>query len=350
MKKAFLAFLFVFLLACSAFFLLLALIYAKEGSSWSEVPTFVGVVFAGLVLAIVWWLCVGRSFKWALLGWAVLLPTVFAHSWMAVALMFARYEGDRLARTARIENYSEKPITWQGFDGPVGIEITLELHHATGLDAAILPPEIRMGADLDIPRDRLSATRTNGSGYFKDTYLERKVGDLTILKTVLFQKIFENPSAKNQHYKWNAFTAFDTSGTTRLVYHLLPGAVDYVPDRNRICIDSRSHGVPLCTAGEKPANGCASPNVRRITQPIYTDGQHLSSIWLGVGAYDMTADMSRQLTAALRRHSSLQSNPDAWTSMQKRLEPAGLAQAGYELCPAGDNSHTSARTCYCKPE
>lgn len=349
MKTAFLAFLFVFMLICSAFFLLLALIYGKEGASWGDLPTFAGVVAAGLGLGFLWWWGVGGRFWATLLGWAVLLPAVFAHGWMAGAILYARFEGERLANTARIETYREKPILWPGFDGPVGMEINLELHHAPGIDAGLLPPEIRMGADFFIPNDKLSATQTTGSGYFNDYYLDRKIGDLTLLKPVLFQRVFENPTAKDQYYKWNAYTRFDASGVTLLTYHLLPGAVDYVPDVNRICVNSQSFGVTLCATGEKPASGCASPNTRRVTQPVYTDGEDLSAIWYGAGAHGMTADLSGKLTAALRRHSSLQASPAAWTAMQKRLEPAGLAKAGYELCPAGDKSHTTGRTCYCRP-
>lgn len=348
MKKALLTILFVFMLLCSAFGLFLMLPLAKEGTSWSNMPIFLGVVAGGLVLALVWWLAVGRSLKLALLGWIVVLPPIFAHGSTAISLVLARMEGQRLTETVRIAHYAESPITWPGFDGPVGLEIKLELAHASGIDAAILPPELRMGPELDVPGDRLSATRTSGSGYFKDTYLDHKVGDLTLLKVVLFQKVFVNPAAAKPIYKWNAYARFDASDTTLLTYHLLPGTVDYLPEPARICLDNRSSGVPLCAEGVKPASGCASRNITRVTEPIYAQGDDLSTIWMGVGANDMTADLSRQLTATLRRHSALQSNPAAWTAMQKRLEPAGLAKAGYDRCPAGDDSHTSFRICYCR--
>ena len=62
----------------------------------------------------------------------------------------------------------------------------------------------------------------------------------------------------------------------------------------------------------------------------------------------MTADLGPILTEILRAHSRLQGDPDAWTALQKRLEPAGLRDAGYRLCPPGEESHTAFRTCFCR--
>ena len=77
-------------------------------------------------------------------------------------------------------------------------------------------------------------------------------------------------------------------------------------------------------------------------------GSDLSALWLASGASDLTVDLSAQLTAALRTKSTLQSKPAEWTAMHRRLEPAGLTKAGYELCPPGEESHTRFRTCYCR--
>jgi hypothetical protein len=71
---------------------------------------------------------------------------------------------------------------------------------------------------------------------------------------------------------------------------------------------------------------------------------------MAAGAYDMTADLSDPFTETLRKHAALQSNPADWRAIQKRLEPDGLAKAGYGLCPAGKDSHTNYRICYCKTD
>lgn len=339
---------FIALLCLSALGLVLLLPFAKEGSSFGDLPIFAGVIGAVLILAVLWWLAVGRSIGKALIGWAVLALPLVAHGGIASALLSAHFEGPRLANETRIENYREAPLIWPDFDGPIGLRITLELTHPRGADAQILPPEIRMGPELEIPRDLLSVTQTSGSGYFKDRYLDRPVGDLVLLKTVLFQRVFENPAADKPYYKWNAASRFDPSGRTALIYYLLPGTVDYLPDPNRICLNNRTRGIPACAGDEKPESGCASPNRRRVTDPVYADGQDLSALWMAAGSYDMTVDLGDQLTAVLRARSVLQSDPESWTAMQRRLEPAGLDRAGYRLCTDGTDSHTSFRTCYCR--
>lgn len=345
----FLRAIFLLLIACaSALGLFLMLPFAKEGSSWGDLPVFATVVGVALLLGLGWWLAVGRSLPKAAIGWLILSIPMIAHGGTIASLLLARYEGWRLADTVEIGSYQEKPVLWPGFDGPIGLEVSLELHHAAGIDALILPPEVRMGPGLEISQDKLSASQTSGSGYLKNSYLDQPVGDLTLLKTVLFQKVFENPAAENPNYKWLASRRFSQSEVTPLSYVLLPGTVDYLPDQNQICLNSRSYGVALCAKDQKPESGCASPNYSPVTDPIYSLGVDLSALWIAAGAYDMTADLSKKLDAVLRRESRLQGNPAAWTEIQKRLEPEGLAAAGYRLCAKGPDSHTAFRTCYCR--
>lgn len=348
MAKAFRAALLVVIICLSALGLAAWLPFGKEGSSWSDLPIIAGIAGAALVLALIWWLAIGRRFGWALIGWAFLALPLLAHGSTAISLVIARFEGARLADSIRIENYREAPILWPGFDGPIGIEMSLDLRHPAGTDAMILPPEIRMAPELYIARDVLSATMTGGGGYFKSYYLDRPVGDLALLKPVLFQRVFESPRPGNPIYKWESSVEFDPSDRTHLIYALLPGTIDYLPDRNRICLYSRSFGIPLCAGEQKPESGCASPNYSPVTNPIHAEGVDLSALWLAAGAHDLTADLSGMLTAALRENSDLQASPTDWTAIQKRLEPGGLVRAGYGLCPPGGDSHTSSRICYCR--
>lgn len=133
-----------------------------------------------------------------------------------------------------------------------------------------------------------------------------------------------------------------------MTYYLLPGTVDYLPDPNRICLNNTSRGIRVCASDERPESGCTSPNRRRVAGPVYADGLDLSALWMAAGGFDMVADLSSPLTAVLRAQSALQSGPDSWTAMHRRLEPAGLDRAGYRLCAGGTDSHTSFRTCYCR--
>lgn len=78
-------------------------------------------------------------------------------------------------------------------------------------------------------------------------------------------------------------------------------------------------------------------------------GNDLTALWMAAGSADMVVvDLGALLTATLRDQGSLQGDPKGWTAIQRRLEPAGLAAAGYRLCPPGEDSHTAFRTCYCR--
>jgi hypothetical protein len=347
-KLAFRVLVFVGLLAVAALALLLLLPGMKEGVSQEEVPALIGVVGLFLLLGFLWWLVCGRSLKLSALGWLVLaLPTALYIA-QAGRLITADWQGRRLAEAVNIENYEEMPILWPGFDGPVGLTLRFDLVHPEGVSALILPPEVRMGPALEIARSKLNFSQTSGSGYFKDRYLEQPVGDLTLLKSVLFQRLYANDSFERDHEQWVSAFRFAAGARTRLVFHLHPGTVDFLESPERLCLSSQTFGLRVCAAGEDPEEGCASPNWRRVTDPIYAIGDDLTALWIAAGAADMVVDLGLALTETLRAQSRLQGDPEAWTALQRRLEPAGLAAAGYELCPAGEGSHTAFRTCFCR--
>jgi hypothetical protein len=341
--------LFAAIVAVSGVGLLVQFPGMKEGISQEELPFYFGGMVALAVLGAVWWLAVGRSVAKALPIWIILaIPTIGAGA-TAVSLIVAGFEGSRLARSVSIENFSETPIHWPGFDGPVGLTWRFELVHPARLSALILPPEIRMGPAVEIPRNLLSASRTTGSGYFKDGYLVTPVGPLALLKTVVFQRFYENHQARQEYQKWTSALRFDAAGRTQIVYNLHPGMVDYLEGPAHLCLSSRSPGIPRCAAGQAPKrDGCRPRNRAEPTMPRYHTGGDLTALWIAAGSGDMIADFGPVLTATLRAESRLQADTAAWTAIQKRLESERLRQAGYRLCPSGDTSHTASRVCFCR--
>lgn len=339
MKRAARVLAFIVLCLAAAAGLVLLFPGAKEGYDWSDLPLLAGNAGALFALAGLWWLIVGRSMRAAAIGWVVLAIPIALTLAVIVQLLAARMHGEQLARQVRIESYSEAPILWPGFDGPVGLEVTMTLRHPEGVNALITPPEIRMAPAVDIPADRLYATRTNGAGYFKDYYLAEKTGPVTLLKSVLFQKVYPDRFATRK---------FEPGGATKLRYHLLPGTVDLLESRDRLCLMSRSAGVPRCARGVKPETGCLKDGWPQVAAPVYSTGNNLTALWLAAGGNGMFADFSGRLTEALRRNSTLQNDPEAWRAMQRRLEPEGLAHAGYRVCRPAPNTHTSSRVCYCR--
>jgi len=339
MRKALRILGFIVLCLSAAAGLVLLFPGAKEGYAWSDMPLLLGNAGAMLALGGLWWLIAGRSIGAAAIGWAVLAIPIAVTLLVIALLLAARLEGVRLAKEVRIERYAERPIRWPGFDGPVGLELEIDLQHPAGVNALIAPPEIRMAPAIAIPIDRLHATRTNGAGYFKDYYLEQKTGPIALLKAVLFQKL---------HPERFAARGFDPSGLTKLHYYLYPGAISLLESRDRFCLASGSAGTPRCPPDAKPESGCLKRGWSQVAQPIYSAGRDLTALWAAAGGYDMTADFSANLTETLRRNSSLQGHPDEWTAMLRRLEPDGLVRAGYSVCPPGRESHTTARICYCR--
>jgi hypothetical protein len=315
--------------------------FLKEGSSQSELPLFLSAAGILSVLAIAWWFVCGRSLGKTIVGCLVLALPFGLNLRQATLLIQADIEGRRLPDRIAITSYQETPIHWPGFDGPVGLDIELEITYPDGTDGLIKPPEIRMGPALAIPRHVASSTLTTGGGYFQDRRLDQPVGDLAILKSVLFQELYAERFA---------YRRFEPDGLTRLTYHLYPGTLETLMSEDKFCLASASFGLPACAEAQAPETGCAPTGRRRVvSDPIFHDGSDLQALWLVTGAHDMVADVSPLLSARIQASSLLQGDPDAWTGIMKRLEPASLERAGYRLCPPGQDSHNASRTCYCRP-
>jgi hypothetical protein len=340
---------FILLIAISVIGLLVLLPLVKEGASREDIPLLLGGVAIYVVLGMVWWLLVGRALPKAALAWVLLLLPCLANLVLAGALLLAQIEGERLARAISIESYQEEPIFWPGFDEPVGLRVVVSLNHPSGLEALLTGPEIRMGPAVDVPDEDLSSAHTWSGGYFKAEQAGRaEDGPLTLLKSVGFQRLYENPDAARPSERWLAERRFPPGQESRFVYHLFPGHLDYLVSEDKICLTSRTVGLPACEAGEEADQGCVVAGRRSGQAPSYHQGVDLSVLWAGFGGHDMVIDLGGTLTEVLRRESRLQGDPDLWSAIQKRLEPAGLEEAGYAICPPGDDSHSAARVCYCR--
>jgi len=321
----------------------------KEGTSHEELPFLIAGPLVAVGFGTAWWYAVGRSWTKAVPIWLILaLPALLATT-QASSMIFGLIAGLRLESNVTIEAYSEEPISWPGFDGPVGMTIRFDLVHPPGSDGLILAPEIRMGPALEIPRDALHSTLTSGSGYFKDTFLDQPVAELTLLKPVLFQRLYVHPQAEQEYQQWVSSYEFDASGRSSLAFHLHPGIVDFLVSEARVCISKQAPGVPHCRDDQDPSTtACLKPGRRAPADPVDNQGSDLSALWSAAIRPAMAVDLSPQLTAALRAESRLQSDPAAWSAMQRRLDPAGLSAAGYTPCAVGENSHTAYRICYCR--
>lgn len=337
-------FLYLAILSAAAFGTLFHLLLVQEGQEWADLPLYLGVSAALLVLAGIWFAAVNFSFRKALIAWPLLLIPFAMHGATATSLVYERFIAGKLPAQLSIKNYQEEPLHWPGFDGPVGYRLTFDIAHPPGFKRVINGPEIRMAPEIDIPYDALSKTETVGSGYFNDKHLSTKTGNLAVLKTVLHQRYFENPTTQNEPDKWQPQINFNPVGRTRVTYNLLPGIVDHVREPGHICINSRTEGLNICPAGVRPDTGCAAASVSRFNQPVYFNGPDLTALWLS----PPTVNLSNALTNAMRSNSQLQNRPAKWQAMHERLTPQGLKRAGYRLCKPGIISHSLFRVCFCR--
>jgi hypothetical protein len=76
-------------------------------------------------------------------------------------------------------------------------------------------------------------------------------------------------------------------------------------------------------------------------KPSYAQGPNYAASWYLITRGGAIVDLSRQLTASIRAAGA----PDLadWTSMMRRVEPAGLLQAGFTAC-----ADASGDACYCR--
>ncbi len=304
----------------------------KEGFSFGEMGLLLGgaVVLAGV--GVLWWYGTGRSLARAAVGLAILALPFLASLWIAGQYTVARIGGLWLTSSTEITDYQETEIGWPGFDGPVGLRVDIELRHGIAPGGIVYSPEIRMGPSISVPLNKAFATLTSGGGYFKDYHLDREVGDLTLLKVVLFR---DWPVGDKRPRR------LDDSGRSRFSFHLFPGIVDQLTSPDRLCLATITPGLPACRADQKPKDGCKRFGRRVESRPIYHDGGNLSALWLFAGSSDMVGDLSPQLTETLRRESGLQGalepnaeTPGAGGSRPRRLPalPAG-AEEPYRLSP-----------------
>ena len=126
---------FIAIIAVSGLALLALLPWMKEGASLSELHFVLGGVLLLVLLGGIWWLACGRSLPKAVAGWIVLTVPALAHAALAVSLVTAYFGGLRLAKNVGIENFSEAPIHWPGFHGPVGLTLKFEIVHPEGVSA-----------------------------------------------------------------------------------------------------------------------------------------------------------------------------------------------------------------------
>ena len=231
------------------------------------------------------------------------------------------------------------PSPWPGFDGPVGLAVRIRVVLPKGIDGYFRSPQLYMGPAIAVPRNELLSIARPSDGYLDSRHIDGGGPELMLLKEVLFDQTTARRGCPARTI---------AEGTTTLAFDLHPGVIDLLDAPARICLGAETPGLPTCAEDQEPQEGCLRQGYRRPAAPVANSGTKLSALWPAVGPNGLRIDLSRQLAATLRSSSTLQGDPNAWLAMQRRMAPAGLATAGYDLCPPGRHSHNGFRDCYCR--
>ncbi len=326
---------FVFLLLLSLSSIAVLLPGMKEGFSTSEMPLYAGVAAGALVLALLWHrICRARPL-WRSLGFTVLALPFIGHGCTFLLLAKAVWDGERFASEAVILDYREVPLLWPGFDGPVGYRLEIALRHPEGTTPLIYPPKVAMTAAEGDELNYWSRLAENGR-------------DLSHLRAVVFQTLFEDPTAEQPYNRWIGPRRAAAKGRSDLTFYLLPDTIEFLPSENQVCLRSSLPGQPICAAGQTREEGCFDPTRGRQRPTTWGEAGALTVIWRAFGSNDMEAQLDDLLAGQLAKSSAMVGDPERWQALHRRMTPQGLARAGYDLCLPGKNSHTRSRICYCR--
>lgn len=290
--------------------LLLTVLWGKEGFGQEDLPLCAAglLVLAGAGTA--WWLLCRRVVPPASgplfgVGVGVLVLPALLYTMFGVRTAINTVRGAWLSRHASLTSYRETPITWPGFDGPVGLALELDLHVPARLEGNLLAPRVALGGPAGF----------TARDYFS-TLFYRLEG--RVLTQPVFQAV--DPVVERSRLA--------SGGPVHLVYRLYPGYVRRLEPGTRVCIDTAA----VSRAGrERESEG----------------NRDLGASWFFAAAGALTVDLSRPLTTTLRARSPWARKPAAWDSLLRRLTPPALLAAGFAAC--GDDVQAwSGEQCWCR--
>jgi len=300
------------LVALTGTALLLAIVWGKEGFGREDLPRCGVGLLALAVSGVAWWLFCRKLAPPAsggLLGAGigVLSLPALIYATFGIRTVVNTVRGDWLSRHATLSAYREAAIVWDGFDGPVGLAVDLDLSIPARLEGNLLPP-------------RLAYSGPGGftsTDYFSAVFYRLAGRQLT---QPVFQAV--DPVAERSRLA--------SGRPIHLSYRLYPGYVRRLEPGSRVCLDTAA----LLRAEDK------------VPPP---DNQILGASWFFAGAGALTVDLSQTLTAALRSRSRWAARPAEWDSLLRRFTPPTLGAAGYVVC-GKDVELSSGEQCWCSPQ
>lgn len=207
-------------------------------------------------------------------------------------------------RQLSLENYSEEPIVWDGFDGPVGLRVQLELKHPVAIEGYLRNPKLLLG-NAAVP-----ALETPRKSYW--SYCSEPVKDLVSCLTAPLWPMRE-------------FPALADAESTLITYELYPSNLFYLESPQRLCLKTR--------------------------QPYITGNfevQSVTALWHLVGS-GRDVDLSRRFSRLLQAQSAALKDGEQVEQWLLRMQSGSLLAAGYENCEIKQAIRYNEETeCYCR--
>jgi len=150
----------IFLLLVTLVIAMAALLFLlpslKEGFGIEELPQFLGMTAALLVVAWLWWRA--RHVTVRAIGLAIIALPLLLYTLLDAKVVFNVWYGWHLARESKITAFQSTPVIWAGFDGPVGVHLELDLEHPVVSEVNLFAPNI---GPLTAPLFPLRADKRN---------------------------------------------------------------------------------------------------------------------------------------------------------------------------------------------
>jgi len=202
-----------------------ALLFSGSGLHERALIYSAGVILFG-ALAFLWFRMHGRGVVRSVgerriyrAGLFLTLSPLLYFLWVGGSAVLDSAQLYTFSRSIEIENYIETPILWDGFDGPVGLRITMDVSYPFQVDGYFRPPKVVTGISTQ-------AVKEGGNEKYWDYCVEVARDGLGCMTSPLWP----NP----------VFDTLDSESATTVTYELYPANLYYMESNNRVCLRKRN--------------------------------------------------------------------------------------------------------------
>jgi len=234
----------------------------------------------------------GYTIGLALVG----VPLLF-YGFVGLMLAYRAALGFLFDRNVAITGYHTSLIRWDGFDGPVGVRLIVDIDVPFSMQGSFLEPKIGVAPTVE---ERLSPFRRYyqycGSPY----------------PCLAAPRMPYRPATNNAPRL--------ARGPLRVTYDLLPGSVAYL---------------------ENPSRLCTKQEFGDSTYPLKDS---VRASWLFASDGNVVIDLSDRLTERIANDDAITWTPTLLQAMYRQFDEKRLLRVGYRRCEL----RVTSASCYCR--